>query len=99
MQLLQTLVSSPAGAQIFSGVDDLSPLTEIAPTHAIVLDILYLSWLNAMTVTKDKSGLAAQIDKVIQSLVSSFTSTDAVTLLEFLGKFLRQADATVSFWD
>lgn len=95
LQLLHTLVSSPNGAQALVRVEDLSPLTETAPTHAIVLDILRFSWLNAMAVVEDKRALSLRIDNTIQSLVSSFTSTDAVTLLEFLGSFLRQADSAV----
>lgn len=79
-------------------VDDLSPLTEIAPSHAIVLDILCYAWLNSMTVVEDKLALASLVDETIQTLVSSFTSTDAVTLLEFLGTFLRQADSAVGYF-
>ncbi|KND92378.1 hypothetical protein TOPH_03255 [Tolypocladium ophioglossoides CBS 100239] len=95
LQLLHTLVSSPNGAQALVRVEDLSPLTETAPTHAIVLDILRFSWLNAMTVVEDKRALSLRIDDGIRSLVSSFTGTDAVTLLEFLGSFLRQADSAI----
>ncbi|POR37149.1 Uncharacterized protein TPAR_02679 [Tolypocladium paradoxum] len=95
LQLLHTLVSSPGGAQALVRVEDLSTLTETAPTHAIVLDILRFSWLNAMTVVEDNRALSLRIDDTIQSLVSSFTGTDAVTLLEFLGSFLRQADSAI----
>lgn len=96
LQLLHTLVSSQAGAQAFIKITDISSLTEIAPTHAAVLDILSFAWLNSMTVVEDPSALATKIDTTIQSLVSSFTGTDAVTLLEFLGYFLRNANPTVS---
>ncbi|KAH7313345.1 Neurochondrin-domain-containing protein [Stachybotrys elegans] len=94
LQLLYTLVSSQEGAKTFTAIEDLSPLTEIAPSHPLVLDILCHAWLNAM-VSQDKSILATRIDNTIQSLVSSFTGTDAVTLLEFIGKFLRQADVAI----
>lgn len=89
-------MSSQPGARAFAGINDLTPLTEIAPTHGTVLDILYYAWLGAMTVLDDKSQLSVQVDTALQSLVSSFTNTDAVTLLGFLGKFLRQAEASVS---
>ncbi|PNY24703.1 Uncharacterized protein TCAP_05363 [Tolypocladium capitatum] len=95
LQLLHTLVSSPSGAQALVRLEDLSPLTETALTHAIVLDILRFSWLNAMAVVEDKRALSLRIDDTIQSLVSSFTGTDAVTVLEFLGSFLRQADSAI----
>ncbi|KAF4441234.1 hypothetical protein F53441_12083 [Fusarium austroafricanum] len=97
LQLLHTLVSSRQGAQEFIKVEDFSSLTEIAPSHAQVLDILCFAWLNSMTTAEDSSGLASQVDDTIQSLVSSFTGTDAVTLLEFLGYFLRRADSIVCY--
>lgn len=96
LQLLHTLVSRPEGAAALVEVDDLSSLAEIAPSHAIVLDIFCYAWLNGMTVVQDKLALATRVDGTIQTLVSSFTGTDAVTLLEFLGTFLRQADPAVS---
>ncbi|KAH6890384.1 Neurochondrin-domain-containing protein [Thelonectria olida] len=95
LQLLHTLVSSQDGASAFTKVDDLSPLTEMAPSHAPVMDILSFAWLNAMTVVEDPASLACQVDSNIQSLVSSFTGTDAVTLLEFIGYFLRNANSTI----
>ncbi|CAM1502873.1 Fc.00g076490.m01.CDS01 [Cosmosporella sp. VM-42] len=95
LQLLHTLVSSQEGAKAFVKVNDISSLTEIASTHSSVLDILSFAWLNAMTVVGDPSTLATQVDETIQSLVTSFTGTDAVTLLEFLGFFLRNADVKI----
>ncbi|KAF7541197.1 hypothetical protein G7Z17_g12028 [Cylindrodendrum hubeiense] len=95
LQLLHTLVNSQDGAKAFVKLDDISSLTEIAPAHAPVLDILSFAWLNAMTVVEDPSALASQVDDTIQSLVSSFTGTDAVTLLEFLGYFLRHANSAI----
>ncbi|KAM4055316.1 neurochondrin domain-containing protein [Hirsutella rhossiliensis] len=95
LQLLHTLASSPEGARALVGVQDLSPLTEIAPANALVLDILRFAWLNSMAGVEDKRALSHRIDETIQSLTSSFTGTDAITLLEFLASFLRQADSTI----
>ena len=95
LQLIQTLVNSESGAVALLKVDDLSPLTETAPSHALGLEVLRFSWLTAMTSVPDKTGLARQVNKTLQSLVPSFTGTDAVTLLEFLGNFLRQVDSAV----
>ncbi|KAH7144039.1 Neurochondrin-domain-containing protein [Dactylonectria macrodidyma] len=95
LQLLHTLVSSPDGAMAFVKLDDVSTLTEIAPTYAPILDILSFAWLNAMTVVDSPFGLSSQVDAAIQSLVASFTGTDAVTLLEFLGYFLRHANPII----
>ncbi|EMT70279.1 hypothetical protein FOC4_g10008725 [Fusarium odoratissimum] len=95
LQLLHTLASSQQGAQELINVEDFSSLTEIAPSHAQVLDIFCFAWLNSMTTIEDPSTLVRQIDDTIQSLVSSFTGTDAVTLLEFLGYFLRHANSSI----
>lgn len=95
LQLLHTLVSSQQGAQAFIKIEDFSSLTEIAPNHAQVLDILCFAWLNSMTGIEDHTALAKQVDDTLQSLVSSFTGTDGVTLLEFLGYFLRHANSIV----
>ncbi|ENH73125.1 hypothetical protein FOC1_g10008621 [Fusarium oxysporum f. sp. cubense race 1] len=95
LQLLHTLASSQQGAQELIKVEDFSSLTEIAPSHAQVLDIFCFAWLNSMTTIEDPSTLVRQIDDTIQSLVSSFTGTDAVTLLEFLGYFLRHANSSI----
>lgn len=96
LQLLHTLVSTPEGAKAVIYVEDVSSLSEIAPTHAIVLDIFCFAWLNGMTIVLEKHILIRQIADTTQALVSSFSGTDGVTLLEFLGTFLRQADPSVS---
>ncbi|KAJ4264801.1 hypothetical protein NW762_005044 [Fusarium torreyae] len=95
LQLLHTLVSSQDGAKAFVKVEDFSSLTEIAPSHAQVLDIFCFAWLNSTTNVEDPTTLVSQVDATIQSLVSSFTGTDAVTLLEFLGYFLRHANSII----
>ncbi|KAM0303600.1 hypothetical protein HYE67_003676 [Fusarium culmorum] len=95
LQLLHTLVSSQQGAQAFIKIEDFSSLTEIAPNHAQVLDILCFAWLNSMTDVEDHTALAKQVDDTLQRLVSSFTGTDGVTLLEFLGYFLRHANSII----
>lgn len=96
LQLLHTLVCTPEGAKAFVYIEDVSSLSEIAPSHSIVLDIFCFAWLNGMTIVLEKHVLIRQIADTTQSLVSSFSGTDGVTLLEFLGTFLRQADPTVS---
>ncbi|KAL6903045.1 Neurochondrin domain-containing protein [Trichoderma evansii] len=95
LQLLYTLVSCQEGAMSLVRIDDLSSITEIAPSHAIAMDILLHAWLNAMVVVDDTSYLADHIDRNVQSLVASFRGTDAVTFLEFLGQLLRQASLEV----
>ena len=89
------MASTPNGAHALVQIEDLTPLTEAAPAHPDAMDVLRFAWLNSMTNFENKRDLSTRIDEALQSLVSSFTGTDAVTLLEFLGAFLRQADATV----
>ncbi|TFB00826.1 hypothetical protein CCMA1212_007300 [Trichoderma ghanense] len=93
--LLFALVSSREGAMELVKMDDLSSLTEIAPSRAIVMDILRHAWLNAMVAVEDTPYLANHIDQNVQSLVSSFKGTDAVTFLEFLGLLFRQANPAI----
>lgn len=96
LQLLYTLSNTQDGAEALLNVDDLSPLTEVATVHPLVLDTLSHAWFRYMTVTENKSELSQRINSTISKLVTSFTGTDAVTLLEMLGSFLRQADSAVS---
>jgi hypothetical protein len=93
---LLSLVSHPDGAAVFTAIDDLSPLTEIAPSQPLVLDTLLHAWVNAMTATPDKAKLRSKIDSTISSLVSSFKGTDAVTLLSFLATLLPRLEPEVS---
>lgn len=92
-----TLVSHVEGAKEFTAVEDISPLTEIASSQPLVLDILLFSWVNPASVSEDKSALSSNIDKTIQVLVASFKGTDGVTLLDFLGQLLRRLEPEVSW--
>ncbi|KAL2021020.1 hypothetical protein VTK56DRAFT_7675 [Thermocarpiscus australiensis] len=95
LETLVSLVSQPNGARVFLGVEDLTPLTETAPSQPLVLDILFYAWLNAMTAASDKSSLRTKIDSTIGNLVSSFKGTDAVTLLAFLANLLPRLEPEV----
>lgn len=96
LQTITTLVSRPEGAAVLNKIDDISPLTEIAPSHKLALDILSFSWLNAMANGEDMAGMRSKIDQTIQSLVATFKGTDGVTLLEFLAQVLSDLDSQVS---
>jgi hypothetical protein len=93
-------VNSLEGSHIFVNVEDVSPLTEVAPTHEQAMDILRYSWLNSMENTSDQAALMTQMNTAINSLSASFKGTDAATFLEFLGSFLREADskARIRVW-
>ncbi|OHW90876.1 DUF1941 family protein [Colletotrichum incanum] len=95
VQTITTLVAFPEGAKSFFEVEDVSPLVEIAPSNPSALEIFAFAWINCMDLAEDKTVLKTKIDVTIQALVSTFTGTDGVTLLEFLGKFLRNSDPKV----
>lgn len=90
-----SLVSQPDGARVFTTVQDLTTLTEIASSQPLVLDTLLLAWLNAMAATADKNSLRSKIDSAVGSLVASFKGTDAVTLLAFLASLLPHLEPDV----
>ncbi len=85
------------GAKVFTEIQDLSPLTEIAPSQPLAVDTLLHAWLTAATTVSDKSSLSSKIDSTIGSLISSFKGTDAVTLLSFLANLLPRLDSEVSY--
>jgi len=89
-------VSLPKGAQVFVSIEDLTPMTEMAPSQPLVLDIFLHAWLNVFSRPSDKTNLRETIDKTIGNLVASFKGTDAVTLLDFLAKLLPRLESEVS---
>ena len=70
-------------------LEDLSPLTEVAPSNPQALEVLSYAWLNSLAGAEIPSDLRQKMDKTVDSLVASFKGTDAVTLLEFLANLLR----------
>ncbi|KAE9567371.1 hypotheticall protein [Colletotrichum fructicola] len=93
VQTILALVVFPEGARVFSEIEDVSPLVEIAPSDPVALEIFAFAYINCMDLAEDRVVLSKKIDSTIQALVSSFKGTDGVTLLEFLGNFLRNSDA------
>lgn len=77
-------------------IEDLSPLTEAAPSNRLALDVLRYSWLSSMHGGAFDQVDAERMNKAISGLIVSFSDTDAVTLLDFLGDLLREADRAVS---
>jgi len=95
LETLLSLVSQPEGARELNRIEDLTPLTEIAPSHQLALKVLQYAWLGEMATSSDKGALAVKIDKTVGNLVTSFKGTDAVTLLDFLAELLRGLDPEV----
>ncbi|KAJ6780747.1 hypothetical protein PWT90_04622 [Aphanocladium album] len=98
LQLLYTLVNSKDGADSFMAVEDTTPLTEIATTHPMVLDVFCRAWLNHMAGGAAGAPFSQKIDAVLNSLVVNFKGTDAVTYLAFLGSFFSQATPENPKW-
>jgi hypothetical protein len=96
LETLLTLTSFQEGAKVFMEVEDVAALIEVAPSLPQCLDIFLFAWLNSMSAVEHKSSIQASIDQTIKSLASSFKGTDAITLLEFLGRLFRNADPEVS---
>ncbi|KAK5652504.1 hypothetical protein OQA88_10409 [Cercophora sp. LCS_1] len=95
LETLISLVSNGKGANSFSAVEDLTALTEIAPTQPLALDVLLHAWLNAAAGAASGSGLNDSIDKNIKNLIASFKGTDAVTLMDFLANLLPRISSDV----
>ncbi|KAK4169345.1 Neurochondrin-domain-containing protein [Cladorrhinum sp. PSN259] len=88
LETLVSLVSQPSAAQVFITLDDLTPLTEIAPSQPLGLDVLLHAWLSVMTSSPDTATLQPKIESTIGALIISFKGTDAITLLNFLSTLL-----------
>jgi len=95
LQTIVTLVSQPKGALEFLNIEDVSPLTEIAPQQSMVLDIFSLAWSSASTESLNVPKVRDQINKTIPMLISSFTRTDAVTFVAFIGDTLPKLPSQV----
>lgn len=83
---------------MFNTLEDLSPLTELAPSRPMVLDILTYAWLQQQSNPKtawDKQRLGKKIDKTMAALVVSFKGADVVPLLAFLADLLRKLDREI----
>ncbi|ATY61971.1 hypothetical protein A9K55_008426 [Cordyceps militaris] len=91
LQTLYTLVNSGEGADVLMQVEDTTPLSEIATSHAMVLDIFGRAWLHRMAGGAPGAGFAQKVDAVIQSLAVLFKGTDGVTYLAFMGNFLHHS--------
>jgi hypothetical protein len=90
LQTLLTFVSQPNGALEFIAIEDLSPLTEIAPQQSLALDIFRLAWSRTATEPPEVPKVKDSINKTMPMLINSFNRTDAVTFVAFIGDTLRK---------
>lgn len=96
LQTLLTIVSQPEGALELLRIEDLSPLTEIAPQYPSVLDIFSFTWSNASAISHDTDGVRESIDKYLPILLVLFKDTDAVTLISAFGNLIPKLIPEVS---
>lgn len=95
LQTLLAFVSQLRGALEFASIEDVSPLTEIAPQQPMVLDIFSLAWSIASTEVSEVPKVRDHINKIIPMLISSFNRTDAVTFVAFIGDLLPKLPTEV----
>ncbi|CAD6445069.1 35366ff8-8604-47d7-a34b-0c372026f106 [Sclerotinia trifoliorum] len=88
LQTLLTIVSQAEGSLELLKVEDLSPLTEIAPQYPLVLDIFNYTWANGSTINTEVQAVHESINRVIPNLLVVFKGTDAVTFLTFIASFI-----------
>ncbi|KAK4230821.1 Neurochondrin-domain-containing protein [Podospora fimiseda] len=96
LETIVSLVNQPSGSQVFIAIDDLSPLTEIAPSQPLALETFFHAWLNAMTLSPNNTvTLQSKIETTIGTLITSFKGTDAITLMNFLAILLPRLSETL----
>lgn len=96
LQTLLTFVSQPKGALEFIAIEDVSPLTEIAPQQSMALDVFRLAWSRTAADPLEVPKVKDCINKTLPMLISSFNRTDAVTFVAFIGDALRMLPQEVS---
>jgi hypothetical protein len=90
-----TIVSQPEGSLEILRVEDLSPLTEIAPQNSSVLDILTFAWINASAISNEMGGVQESINKYMPKLLTTFKDTDGVTLISGFGSMIPKLSPEV----
>jgi hypothetical protein len=88
LQTLLTIVSQPEGALELLGIEDQSPLSEMATAYPLVLEIFDFGWTNSSTVPTEVQVVQKSINEVIPKLLVVFKGTDAVTLIGFVSDLL-----------
>jgi hypothetical protein len=79
-------------------IEDLSSLTELATQDSLVLDIFSFMWTNSSMLINEVDAVRKSIDKYIPILLTIFKDTDAVTLVNFVGKLIPKIPSEVCFF-
>ncbi|CAK7274400.1 hypothetical protein SEPCBS119000_006150 [Sporothrix epigloea] len=92
---LATLVSHATGAAVLNlDVTDLRPLIELAPEQPLSMNVLLNAWLHGLLADHATTAkVTTTIKKSLPALAAAFKGTDGVTLLDFIAKLLRNAEA------
>ena len=92
-----TIVSQQEGAVEYLKIEDHSPLTEIASTQPLALQVINFAWTNASTEPTEVQAVQKSINEVIPKLLVVFKGTDAVTLIDTVGDLLPKLVSEVWF--
>ncbi|KAF8857174.1 DUF1941-domain-containing protein [Acephala macrosclerotiorum] len=95
LQTLLTIVSLPEGALELLRIEDLSPLTEIASHHALVLEILSFTWTNAALTPSEVPVVQRRISDILPTLIVNFRGSDGVTFLTFVANLFPKLEPGV----
>ncbi|KAE8454168.1 hypothetical protein EG329_005093 [Mollisiaceae sp. DMI_Dod_QoI] len=95
LQTLLTIVSQPEGSLELLNIEDLSPLTEIASQHPLVLEILSFTWVNSALTPSEISIVQRKIDQLMPILVVNFKGTDGVTFINFVANLFPKLEPGV----
>ncbi len=88
----------PAGARVFTQIDDISHLLAMTIKQPLAFEILKLAWFNMGVVAENKALLRNKIDTTLQSLMSNITgsrATISLTTLRFLTDLLGSLNEEV----
>ncbi|KAI9841020.1 MAG: hypothetical protein M1837_001050 [Sclerophora amabilis] len=88
LQILLTLASENRGAISLLGLEDLSPLIEIAPQQVLVFEVFKYAFLTAGSGADSGPDSFAKFDDIVVSLLPSFRNAEVLSLLNFLADTL-----------
>jgi Neurochondrin len=84
LQTLLTFASWPAGAERLLGVEDWSPLLEVAPQQPLAVDIIKFALINGALQPNLLQQVRERLDRVVPALIVNFRGSTNSPLLELL---------------
>ena len=84
LQVLQTLfliVHTETGSHVLFGIEDWSPLIQVAPQQEMALDVIEFTFLNIFGQTNDQSRIYQKLDTTVTDLLACFQEIPDVSKL------------------